>query len=201
MIRWTERPEGYIVRASRSGTTLRAVMGVLSLAAGLLAMANDDFELLLYGAVPGIGLMLWAWRDWTSRPWLFIPVHGKGAIWGRGEADLAGSPAQVDRFDLERVPRRLRILAPNYLVVGILAGGQRVDVLGPWRSADALTVEGVVKQLNDLLQATDRSLAMVKAPEMIDEYRAAAQRHLSVLVVFGLLILGFVVFLSFMRSW
>lgn len=201
MIRWTERPEGYIVRASRSGTTLRAVLGVLSLAAGLLAMTNDDFELLLYGAVPGIGLILWAWREWTSRPWLFIPVHGKGAIWGRGEAELAGSPAQVDRFDLGRIPRWFRRLAPYFGVVGILAEGRRIDVLRPWRSTDALTVEGLVKQLNDLLQASDRSLAMMKAPELIDEYRAAAQRHLSVLVVFGLLILGFVVFLSFMRSW
>ncbi len=196
MIRWTERSEGYVVRASLPGTTVRGVLGFLLMAAALMGLTTDDFTVLLFAALPGVGLLFWAWREWSRRAWLFVPVHGKGAGWGRGEPHLGGSVTSLDRFDLERVPRWIRLLAPHYRVVGIQAGGQKVEVLHPWRTADAITVDALVKQLNDLLQPSDQSLAKVQAPELIDAYAAAARRHLVVLVIVGTLILAIAGFLG-----
>lgn len=72
--------------------------------------------------------------------------------WGKWDQDPS-PPLDVARFEMEIVGEWGVFSRPHHHVVAVTTQGERVRVLGFWETVDAVRVQSIVSQLNQILVA------------------------------------------------
>lgn len=156
MVRWTEGEDSYLLRVSKA----EEVFACLCIAALLLTAAVGVVvvqpSLFLCPAAPIAFIALVAafigYLRWEFRGWVEVPLRGGPVRWGYPGQDPS-PPLDVARFEIEIVGEWGVFSRPHHHVVAVTTQGERVRVLGFWETVDAVRVQSIVSQLNQVLVA------------------------------------------------
>ncbi len=154
MVRWSEREDSYLLRVSKAEEVfVWLCVSTLVIAAAALVAAVQPSLILCIGfpvAALSIFAALMAYLRWEFRGWVEVPLRGGPVRWGYPGEDPSPS-LDVARFEMEIVGVWGVISRPHHHVVAVTTQGERVRVLGFWETVDAVRVQSIVAQLNQVL--------------------------------------------------
>lgn len=154
MVRWTEREDSYLLRVSKAEEVFACLLvAALLLGASAIVVVVQPSLFLCPGAPLGaLGLFaaFVAWLRWEFRGWVEVPLRGGPVRWGFPGQDPS-PPLDVARFEMEIVGEWGVFSRPHHHVVAVTTQGERVRILGFWETVDAVRVQSMVAQLNQVL--------------------------------------------------
>ncbi len=154
MVRWTEREDSYLLRVSKAEEVFvcLCVSALLMVAAVLVVVVQPSLFICVGAPVAALALFaaFVAYLRWEFRGWVEVPVRGGPVRWGLPGQDPS-PPLDVVRFEMEIVGEWGVFSRPHHHVVALTTQGERVRVLGFWETVDAVRVQSIVAQLNQVL--------------------------------------------------